>query len=138
MLILVFQKFQQPLQNSQPLTYTKFLQEVKDGNIASVDIQDQTITAKTKTGEKFLTHMPPNDPKMIDDLLANNVEVKAIPPKEHSILWDIIISWAPFLLIIGLWVYIMRQMQGGGGKSGPMSFGKSRARMMTEDQVKVN
>ena len=138
MLILVFQKFQQPLQHTKPLTYTQFLKQVKEGNIQSVDIQDQTVTARTTNGDKFATHIPPNDPKMIDDLLAKNVEVNAIPPKENSILWEIIISWAPFLLIIGLWIYIMRQMQGGGGKSGPMSFGKSRARMMTEDQVKVN
>jgi cell division protease FtsH len=137
MLILVFQKFQEPMQRSVPQTYTKFISEVKSGNIKSVEIQNQRITAHTNTGEKFSTYSPPNDPKMIDDLLANEVQVTAIPPKEHSILLDIIISWAPFLLIIGLWIYIMRQMQ-GGSKGGPMSFGKSRARMMTEDQVKVN
>ena len=138
MLILVFQKFQQPLQHSKPVTYTKFLTEVKDGNIDSVDIVNQTITARTRNGEKFTTYMPQNDPQMMNDLLAKNVEVNVIPPEGRSILWDIIISWAPFLLIIGLWVYIMRQMQGGGGKGGPMSFGKSRARLMTEDQVKVS
>lgn len=138
MLILVFQKFQQPLQHAKPVTYTKFLTEVKDGNVDSVDIVNQTVTARTRNGEKFTTYMPQNDPKMMDDLLAQNVEVNVIPPEGRSILWDIIISWAPFLLIIGLWVYIMRQMQGGGGKGGPMSFGKSRARLMTEDQVKVS
>ncbi len=137
MLILVFQKFQQPLQNSRALSYSQFLKEVKDGNIVSVNIQEQNIIAKTKSGQKFTTYTPPNDPKMIDDLLANDVQVNAMPPKENSLLWEIIISWAPFLLIIGLWIYIMRQMQGGGGKGGPMSFGKSRARMMTDDQVKV-
>lgn len=138
MLILVFQKFQPPGQQSRPLNYTQFIKEVKRGNVESVDIQNQTIIAKTKSGEKYSTYMPPNDPKMIDDLLANDVEVNAVPPKEHSIFWEIIISWAPFLLIIGLWIYIMRQMQGGGGRGGPMSFGKSKARMMTEDQVKVS
>jgi cell division protease FtsH len=74
----------------------------------------------------------------VDDLVASKVKFQASPPEERSILWDIIISWVPFLLIIGLWIYIMRQMQGGGGGRGAMSFGKSRARMMTEDQVKIN
>ncbi|CAA6817338.1 MAG: Cell division protein FtsH (EC [uncultured Thiotrichaceae bacterium] len=138
MLILVFQKFQPPGQPSRPLNYTQFIKEVKRGNIESVDIQNQTIIAKTKSGEKYSTYMPANDPKLIDDLLANDVEVTAAAPAERSLLWDIIISWAPFLLIIGLWIYIMRQMQGGGGRGGPMSFGKSKARMMTEDQVKVS
>ena len=74
----------------------------------------------------------------MDDLNKYNVKFQAAPPEERSLLLDLVINWAPFLIIIGLWIYIMRQMQGGGGGRGAMSFGKSRARMMTEDQVKVN
>ncbi len=137
MLIMVFQKFQQPIQTVQTKSYTQFIKQVKEGDISTVDIQDQKILAKTNSGDKFTVNAFPNDTRLIDDLLANNVETNAIPPKEDSLLWEIIISWAPFLLIIGLWIYIMRQMQGGGGKGGPMSFGKSRARMLTEDQIKI-
>ncbi len=137
MLILVFQKFQQPLQQSSALNYTQFLKKVKEGDITAVDIQDQRIIAKTKGSQKYSVQAYPNDPQLINDLYENDVNVNVVPPKENSLLWEIIISWAPFLLIIGLWVYIMRQMQGGGGKGGPMSFGKSRAKMLTEDQIKV-
>ena len=137
MLILVFQKFQQPLQPSSSLNYTQFLKKVKDGEINAVDMQGQRILAKTKGNQKYVVQAYPNDPQLINDLYENDVNVNVIPPEKNSLLWEIIISWAPFLLIIGLWVYIMRQMQGGGGKGGPMSFGKSRARMMTEDQIKV-
>ncbi len=137
MLILVFQKFQQPIQPSSALNYTQLIKKVKEGEITAVDIQDQKIYAKTKGNQKYTVQAYPNDPQLINDLYENNVNVNVIPPEKNSLLWEIIISWAPFLLIIGLWVYIMRQMQGGGGKGGPMSFGKSRARMLTEDQIKV-
>ncbi len=136
MLVLVFQKFQQPSTPSQPLSYSKFLSEVKEGRIESVEINGQKITAFTTNKQKLQTFAP-DDPKLVDELILNNVQVQATPPEERNILVDILISWAPFLLIIGLWIYIMRQMQGGGGRGGPMSFGKSRARMMTDDQVKV-
>ncbi len=137
MLILVFQKFQQPLQQSSSLNYTQFIKKVKSGEITSVDIQDEKILAQTKGSQKFTVQAFPNDPQLINDLYENDVNVNVIPPEQNSLLWEIIISWAPFLLIIGLWVYIMRQMQGGGGKGGPMSFGKSRAKLLTEDEIKV-
>lgn len=137
-LIVVFSKFSTTTQPGAVLSYSEFIQNVRNHAVREVDIRGQKITGITVNGERFVTYSPPNDPKMVDDLLANNVKFKAAPPEERSILWDIIISWVPFLLIIGLWIYIMRQMQGGGGRGGAMSFGKSRARMMTEDQVKVN
>ncbi len=136
-LIVVFSKFSTTTQPGAPLSYSEFIQNVRNNTVREVDIRGQKITGVTVNGERFVTYSPPNDPKMVDDLLANNVKFKAAPPEERSIFWDIIISWVPFLLIIGLWIYIMRQMQGGGGRGGAMSFGKSRARMMTEDQVKV-
>lgn len=137
-LIAVFSKFSAPNQPSAALSYSEFIYKVRNQAVKEVDIRGQTITGRTTTGDKFVTYSPPNDPKMVDDLLANNVTVRSAPPEERSIFWEIVISWVPFLLIIGLWIYIMRQMQGGGGRGGAMSFGKSRARMMTEDQVKVN
>ncbi len=137
-LIAVFSKFSAPTQSASQLSYSEFIQSVRNNAVKEVDIKGQTITGTTANGAKFTTYSPPDDPQLVNDLLANNVKVKAAPPEERSIFWDIIISWVPFLLIIGLWIYIMRQMQGGGGGRGAMSFGKSRARMMTEDQVKVN
>ncbi|MEZ5536795.1 MAG: ATP-dependent zinc metalloprotease FtsH [Thiolinea sp.] len=137
-LIAVFSKFSAPTQTSSQLSYSEFIQSVRNNSVKEVDIRGQTIIGTTANGTKFTTYSPPDDPQLVNDLLANNVTVKAAPPEERSIFWDIVISWVPFLLIIGLWIYIMRQMQGGGGGRGAMSFGKSRARMMTEDQVKVN
>nr|CAA6803812.1 MAG: Cell division protein FtsH (EC [uncultured Thiotrichaceae bacterium] len=137
-LIAVFSKFSAPTQSASQLSYSDFIQSVRSDSVKEVDIKGQTITGVTTNGAPFTTYSPPDDPQLVNDLLANNVKVKAAPPEERSIFWDIIISWVPFLLIIGLWIYIMRQMQGGGGGRGAMSFGKSRARMMTEDQVKVN
>ncbi|PIE00466.1 MAG: ATP-dependent zinc metalloprotease FtsH [Thiothrix nivea] len=137
-LIAVFSKFSAPTQPPSQLSYSEFIQSVRESAVKEVDIKGQTIVGTTANGTKFTTYSPPDDPQLVNDLLANNVKVRAAPPEERSIFWDIVISWVPFLLIIGLWIYIMRQMQGGGGGRGAMSFGKSRARMMTEDQVKVN
>ncbi|MFZ1343418.1 ATP-dependent zinc metalloprotease FtsH [Thiothrix eikelboomii] len=137
-LIAVFSKFSvQPGHQASAISYSEFLQNVYSKNVKEVDIRGQKIIGVTTNGERFTTYSPPSDEKMVSDLLANGVKVNAAPPEERSIFWDIVISWVPFLLIIGLWIYIMRQMQGGGGGRGAMSFGKSRARMMTEDQVKV-
>ena len=137
-LIAVFSKFSvQPGHQASAISYSEFLQNVRSKNVKEVDIRGQKIIGITTNGERFTTYTPPDDPQMVSDLLANNVKVTAAAPEERSIFWDIVISWVPFLLIIGLWIYIMRQMQGGGGGRGAMSFGKSRARMMTEDQVKV-
>ncbi|MGB0846715.1 MAG: ATP-dependent zinc metalloprotease FtsH [Thiolinea sp.] len=137
-LIAVFSKFSVPNQANDKLSYSEFISRVKEKSVKSVQIKGQTIIGKTSDGNTFTTYSPPDDPQLVNDLLSNDVRVEAAPPEERSIFWDIIISWVPFLLIIGLWIYIMRQMQGGGGGRGAMSFGKSRARMMTEDQVKVN
>ncbi|EIJ34058.1 ATP-dependent zinc metalloprotease FtsH [Thiothrix nivea] len=137
-LIAVFSKFSVPTQQASSVPYSDFLTNVHNGSIKEVEIKGQKIIGLDNNNSRFVTYSPPNDPKLVDDLVKYNVKFQAAPPEERSILWEIIISWVPFLLIIGLWIYIMRQMQGGGGGRGAMSFGKSRARMMTEDQVKVN
>ncbi len=137
-LVAVFSKFQdQGMTRASDVSYSQFLNDVKNNNISEVVIRGQVVTGKTTSGSKFQTYAPINDPKMIDDLISSDVAIKVEPPESRSVLIDILINTIPFLLIIGLWIYIMRQMQGGGGKGGPMSFGKSKARMMSEDQIKV-
>ncbi len=136
-LVAVFSKFNVPTAQSTGLSYSDFVKRVESKSVKEVEISGQVVTGVSSAGEKFQTYAPYNDPKMIDELLLNNVKINVKEPEGRSVLVDILVNTIPFLLIIGLWIYIMRQMQGGGGKGGPMSFGKSKARMMTEDQVKV-
>ena len=136
-LVAVFSKFNVPTERSSGLSYSDFVKRVENKGIKEVVMSGQTITGYSTAGEKFQTYAPYNDPKLVDELIVNDVKINVKEPEGRSVLIDILVNTIPFLLIIGLWIYIMRQMQGGGGKGGPMSFGKSKARMMTEDQVKV-
>jgi cell division protease FtsH len=121
--------------NNMP--YSQFIATVNDGQVKQVTIEGQTIRGILNTGDKF-TSFAPDDPHLVDDLLKNHVELKAMPPEQPSLLMQILISWFPMLLFIGVWVFFIRQMQGGGaGGRGAMSFGKSKARLLEEDQVKV-
>ncbi len=121
--------------NNMP--YSQFIATVNDGQVKQVTIEGQTIRGILNTGDKF-TSFSPDDPHLVDDLLKNHVELKAMPPEQPSLLMQILISWFPMLLFIGVWVFFIRQMQGGGaGGRGAMSFGKSKARLLEEDQVKV-
>ncbi|STM80283.1 cell division protein [Escherichia coli] len=97
---------------------------------------DVKSTLPRKIVNRYTTYIPVQDPKLLDNLLTKNVKVVGEPPEEPSLLASIFISWFPMLLLIGVWIFFMRQMQGGGGK-GAMSFGKSKARMLTEDQIKT-
>jgi len=122
-------------------SYSEFLSNVRNGQVAQVHIQSNdsgnNISGRGVDGGEFQTFGPP-DPKLIDDLVENKVEITAEPPAERSVFVDLILGVAPILLLIGVWVYFMRQMQGGGaGGRGAMSFGKSRAKLQGEDQVKV-
>jgi cell division protease FtsH len=122
------------------ISYSQFIDSVKAGQIQKVIIDDKVIKGKTQGGENFTTYMP-EDPHLVDDLLANGVEIKAKEPEQQSMLMQIFISWFPMLLLIGVWVFFMRQMQGGsggmGGRGGAMGFGKSKAKLLEEDQIKV-
>ncbi len=118
------------------MSYSQFIGAVNAAQVKQVTIEGQTVHGITATGEKFSTFTP-DDPHLVDDLLKNNVEVKALPPEQPSLLMQILISWFPMLLFIGVWIFFIRQMQGGGGGRGAMSFGKSKARLLEEDQVKV-
>ena len=135
-LMSVFQNFTPQGTPSTALAYSEFIQEVKAGRVKSVYIKGDEIEGISLSGNKFKTFSPPNDPKLVDDLLANNVEIRAAEPQQRSLLLEILISWFPMLLLIGVWIFFLRQMQGGGGK-GAMSFGKSKAKLMGEDQIKV-
>ncbi|MDX2478298.1 MAG: ATP-dependent zinc metalloprotease FtsH [Gammaproteobacteria bacterium] len=121
--------------NSTQLEYSSFLADVKQGQVSKVVIAGQNITATRQDGTTIKTFAP-NDPDLINDLLKNGVVVEAKEPEQPSLLMSIFISWFPLLLLIGVWIFFMRQMQGGGGR-GAMSFGKSKARMLTEDKNKV-
>ena len=122
------------------LTYSEFLNNVRNGKVGQVHIQSNDsgnkISGRGVDGGDFQTFGPP-DPRLIDDLIENKVDITAEPPAERSVLVDLILGVAPILLLIGVWVYFMRQMQGGGAGRGAMSFGKSRAKLQGEDQVKV-
>ncbi|WP_177433192.1 ATP-dependent zinc metalloprotease FtsH [Thiohalobacter thiocyanaticus] len=135
-LMAVFNNFGPPTQQTNTVGYSEFISQVKSGQVESVVIQNHTVKGKLSGGESFTTYAP-DDPKLIDDLLANNVTVEAKPPEQQGVLTQIFISWFPMLLLIAVWIFFMRQMQGGAGGRGAMSFGKSRARMLGEDQIKV-
>ncbi|MCF8197185.1 MAG: ATP-dependent zinc metalloprotease FtsH [Sulfuritalea sp.] len=129
-LMTVFNQFNTRQAMLGSLEYSQFLEEVKQGRITKVVIQGRTLEATTTDGKRISTYAPP-DLWMVSDLLKNNVKVIAKPEEEQSFLTSIFVSWFPMLLLIGVWVFFMRQMQ-GGGKGGAFSFGKSRARMMDE------
>ncbi len=135
-LMSVFNNFGPPAPRSPAVPYSQFINDVKGGRVERVLIDGRTVKGEYSGGESFSTYTP-SDPKMIDDLLQSGVEVRAQAPEQDSVLMQIFISWFPMLLLIGVWIFFMRQMQGGAGGRGAMSFGKSRARMLGEDQVKI-
>jgi len=136
-LISVFNNFSgQRTGGASQMDYSQFVNGVQTGQVKTVTIEGRTITGFLANGEHFKTYSP-GDPGLIGDLLNNGVAINAKAPEQQSVLMQIFISWFPMLLLIGVWVFFMRQMQGGGGGRGAMSFGKSKARMLGEDQVKV-
>jgi cell division protease FtsH len=137
-LMSVFNNFGGRPQSAAGIPYSQFLEDVRSGQIAEVQIEGQTIRGKRTSGEQFKTLSPETDNRsMIGELLDADVQITAEEPDRPSLLTQIFISWFPFIVLIGLWIFFMRQMQGGAGGRGAMSFGKSRARLMGEDQVNV-
>ena len=137
-LMSVFQTFTTNNTQSAAMNYSDFIAQVNDGNIESVEIDQygRTISGRLSSGESFSTVAPADD-QLVSDLLKNNVQIKAEAPEVASIWQSIFVNLLPIFLLLGIWIFFMRQMQGGGAGRGAMSFGKSRARMLTEDQVKV-
>ena len=120
--------------NAEQTSYTQFMQDAKDGKIRRVDVQGRKITVMPVEGASYVITSP-GDLWMVDDLRKNGVQVFGKPEEEPSFLQTILVSWFPMLLLIGVWIFFMRQMQ--GGKSGAFSFGKSKARMLDDSANKV-
>ncbi|MDD2720098.1 MAG: ATP-dependent zinc metalloprotease FtsH [Gallionella sp.] len=118
------------------LDYSQFLAEAKNGHITKVLIEGRNLTATTVDGKRISTYAPSNDIWMVSDLLKNGVDIEAKPEEGESFLMSIFDSWFPMILLIAVWVFFMRQMQ-GGGKGGAFSFGKSKARLLDEAKERV-
>ncbi|MGQ9426494.1 ATP-dependent zinc metalloprotease FtsH [Gilvimarinus sp. F26214L] len=138
-LLMVFQTFSpQPEQDS--LTYSDFIEELRSGRIQEVEIDQLEIAGQRQDGSQFTTIRPPNlpDNTLLQDLEAHNVRYEGVEMKEPSLWQQLLVASFPILLIIAVFMFFMRQMQGGaGGRGGPMSFGKSKARLLGEDQIKT-
>ncbi len=136
LLFALFNLFQGPTTSSgqQPLAYSEFLAQVETGQISNVTIQGQEINGHYSDGRQFSSYAP-EDPTLVQILRNNGVIVKAMPLDEGSTLIQILISWFPMILLIGVWIFLFRQMQGNSGKA--MGFGKSKAKLLTEKQGRV-
>nr|WP_208595770.1 ATP-dependent zinc metalloprotease FtsH [Gilliamella apis] len=135
-LIAVFSQFSSISNSGPQVDYTKFNADVTGGKLKEVHINGREIVATTKGSNNYVTYIPYLDEKLVDNLVLNDVAVFGSPDEKPSLLVNILISWFPIILLLGFWFFIMRQMQ-GGGKGGPMSVGKSKAKMLTPDQVKT-
>jgi len=137
-LMLVFNNFGPRTASSSPVPYSQFVTDVKSGRVASVVMDEKLIQGRMSDGSEFHTYSPESDNgPLIGTLLDNNVRIESKPPDQQGVLMQIFISWFPMLLLIAVWIFFMRQMQGGSGGRGALSFGKSRARLLGEDQVRV-
>src|SRR5690554_3725074 len=136
-LLMVFQNFT-PTTSGQQVNYSQFVEMVQQGQVRQVTIDGLQVQGVRGDGSQFQTIRPQvSDNKLMDDLLANEVEVIGKEPERQSLWTQLLVAAFPILIIIALFVFFMRQMQGGGGGKGPMSFGKSKARLLSEDQIKT-
>ena len=136
-LLSVFQSFGPTRQRTATIPYSTFLDAVRDGAVDRVTF-DGNAVRYTRDNEEFITYNPETDNTLLIGLLdENDVQIEASPPQQQSFLLQLFLSSFPILLLIAVWIYFMRQMQGAGGGRGAMSFGKSRARLLGEDQVHV-
>ena len=136
-MMTLFNQFSGSAKIDNKLVYSQFMVQVKSGNIAKVEIDGHNITGQTVDGRRFSTYAP-TDPWLVSDLLKNNVIVDAKPEAKQSFLMSIFISWFPMILLVGVWIFFMRQMQGGSKGGGPFSFGKSKARQLDESANKTS
>ncbi len=133
-MVVLFNLFNQPQSPSAKLSYSEFVQKATSGEVVSVKIQGRKISGVTSDGGKFMTYTP-EDPNMVGMLMQNKVQVMAEPEEESPWYMTLLVSWFPMILLVGVWIFFMRQMQSGNGRA--MSFGRSRARMITQEQTKV-
>jgi len=134
-MILLFNLFNKPQSSVMEMNYSDFLTSVESGQISSVNIQENEVTGKGSGGKEFKVVTPPADSELIPILRKAKVNILVKQKEESPWYVTVLVSWFPMLLLIGVWIFFMRQMQGGGGKA--MSFGKSRARLLDKDQTKV-
>src|SRR6185312_12271046 len=135
--VALFNLFQSatPRNASREIYFSDFMAAVERSEVQDVTIQGNNITGSFKSGGDFRTYAP-EDPGLVPTLREHNVSIKAVPRNDNEVsFWSVIISWFPMLLLIGVWIFFMRQMQSGGGKA--MGFGKSRAKLLTEKQGRV-
>lgn len=136
-LVSVFSNFGPRQSSTEKVSYSQFLTDIDQGLVKSVTVEDnKIIKGVTKNNHRFVTYMPVPDNALLGQLLKSKVDVSGQEKQQESFLLHLFINWFPMLLLIGVWIFFMRQMQGGGGR-GAMSFGRSRARLLGEDQVKV-
>ncbi len=137
-LMTLFSNFVSREEKPRYVNYSQFVEDVRAGRVKSVEIEsdDRTVNGTFTDGQTFQTFNP-GDSELVNDLLSNKVEIRTVPEKKPSLLLDIFISWFPMLLLIGLWVFFMRQMQGSAGGRGAVTFAKSKARLINEGQIKV-
>ncbi len=137
-LMVVFQSFSPKTAGSDEIIYSQFITDVRNDRVKEVDIasDERSIKFTRSDGSKGITTAPRRDERLIDDLLRHDVSIKQAPPESGVTIWSLLINFLPVLLIIGFWFFMMRQMQQGGSK-GAMSFGRSRAKLLNEDQTKV-
>jgi len=141
-LLMIVQTFNGKTAAPEPMAYSQFLAEVKNNNVRSVEFRGERgeiIVGKTASGQSFQTFNVEsgNPTALVGELRSQGVNFQGVPPEKPSLIMQLFLNSFPVLLLIGLWVYFMRQMQGGGNGRGAMSFGKSRARMLNEDQITV-
>ncbi len=136
-LMMVFNNFQQ-VGHGKELSYSEFITAVESGQVERVTISGQSITGVGSSGEAFETVLPVYDDKLMDTLLNNHVQVVGEKPEKQGFFTQLLLASLPILIIIAVFMLFMRQMQGGGsGRGGPMAFGKSKAKLLSEDQIKT-
>jgi len=140
-ILLLYNVLQEPKQKGLEIPYSEFRQAISEGRVKDVVVKETEVlgnfryTANATDSTKFVSKSPPQDDELIKVLLANGVKIEAKPKEEESVYWVLLANWFPMLLLIGVWIFFMRQVQVGGGKA--LSFGKSRARLMEEGPSKV-
>ncbi len=133
-MVILFNLFSQPQSKEDKIIFSDFIEAVESGNVMEVTIQGNDISGVLKDGKEFTTYSP-DDPDLVSTLRAKGVRISAVPTGQSPWWMTILISWFPMLLLIGVWIFFMRQMQAGGGKA--MSFGKSKAKLLTEEHHRV-
>ncbi len=129
-------RMQPGYEKNYTILYSDFIENIRNGSVTEVTITGETIRGKLRSGEPFITYNP-GDNHMVDDLIEYGVKIKVATPEKQSMLMQIFISWAPMLLLVGVWVYFYRKQQGASAGGGQMGMGKSRAKLLEEDQIKV-